>query len=38
MRHLRIYVMIGISERGKVRTWSILQYEEMLLGKIGDIT
>ena len=38
MRHLRIYVMIGILERGKVRTWSGLHRFEALAGKIIDIT
>ena len=33
-----IYEMIGISERGKVRTWSRLHCKEALSGKISDIT
>lgn len=35
---LRIYVQIGISEHGKVGTWSELHRCEMLSGKVTDIT
>ena len=36
--NLRVYVQIGISERGKVGTRSGLHRNEVLSGKIDDIT
>ncbi len=35
---LRVYVQIGISEHGKVGTWSKLHCYDVLSGKINDIT